>query len=301
MRTRRSAVLVTAAALALAACGERPSPRDRLAAASEATFAEGSARVSMEMDVQVEAEGSGMSFTTSGDGVVDQDEGTGRMEMAVPGLAAAAPGADSTVVMMLAGDVVYLRLPFAIDGGRRWIRQAAGELPGTGPGRTLSSRPDTWLDALGRVEGEITGLGSDTVRGADVQGYGFTLGAANLRGVDDEARLDSASPAMRDLEIPTRAWLDADDRVRRMVMEIDMGRLLTAVRQRLEASDAGREAWGVGSGMGAMEGTTTLTLDVFDFGADVRVRLPDSTEVTELETLLERARRRAAGDTASGG
>lgn len=297
MRMRHSAVVVTAAALLLAACGEGPSPRDRLAGASGATFDEGSANVSMEMDLKMGREGSGMSFTTSGDGAVDLDAETGRMEMTVP-------GADSTMAMVFEGDAVYLRLPSGFDGQRRWIRQEVGQSPGMGPGRTLGSQPSAWLDALGSVEGEVTVLGSDTVRGADVEGYSFTLAAADLwgsRGTVDSAMLDSLPEAIRDLEIPTRAWLDADGRVRRMVMEIDMGQLMTAVQEQLEASDASPEERGMGAGFGAMEGTATMTLDFFDFGTDVRVEVPDSSEVTSLENLRENARQDAEGDTAPGG
>lgn len=286
---RATAALSLVAALSLAACGEPTSPRDRLAAASEATFDEGTSNVAMEMDMALGPQGSGMSFTMSGDGALDLEAGTGRMEMTVP-------GAGSGMAMVFAGDVVYLRLPFEFEGERPWIRQEAGEAPGMRPGRTMGSQPDAWLEALGTVEGEITSLGSDTVRGTDVEGYEFTLEGAKLWG-----RSDSVPPALRDLEVPTRAWLDAGDRVRRMAMEIDMGRLMEAARQQMEAGDleAGEEE--LGGGMASMEGTATMTIDFFDFGADVRVQIPDSSEVMTLEELQERARRSAGADTASGG
>lgn len=285
---RGIAALSLVATLSLAACGEPASPRDRLAAASEATIAVGTSSIAMEMDMEMGPQGSGMSFTMSGDGVLDLEAGTGRMEMTVP-------GAGGGMAMVFAGDVVYVRLPFELEGERPWLRQVAGEAPGMRPGRTMGSQPDAWLEALGTVEGEITSLGSDTVRGTDVEGYEFTLEGAKLWG-----RSDSVPQALRDLEVPTRAWLDAGDRVRRMAMEVDMGRLMEAARQQMEAGDleAGEEE--LGAGMASMEGTATMTIDFFDFGADVQVQVPDSTEVMTLEELQERARS-AGGDTASAG
>lgn len=285
---RGTAAITLAAVLSLAGCGEPTSPRDRLAAAAEATFAEGTSNVSMELDMEMGPQGSGMSFTMTGQGALDLGAGTGRMEMTVP-------GAGSAMAMVFAGDVVYLRLPFELEGERPWIRQEAGEAPGMRPGRTMGSQPDAWLEALGSVEGQITSLDADTVRGSDVEGYEFTLRGAELWG-----RSDSVPPALRDLEVPTRAWLDAGDRVRRMTMEIDMGRLMEAARQQMEAGDleAGEEE--LGAGLASMEGTATMTIDFFDFGADVQVQVPDSTEVMTLEELQERARS-AGGDTASGG
>lgn len=277
MPERRAAVLI-AVVLAAAACGEGEAPRERLAAASPATHAEETAHLSLRMDVAMGQEGSGMSFTASGEGSLDLAAGRGRMDLSFP-------GADSAMAMVFDSSAVYVRLPFG--GGdtlRPWVRQEAGRA--MGPGQTLGSRPGAWLDALERVEGEVTGLGSDTVRGVDVEGFGFTLEGPQVWG-----RGDSVPSALRDLEIPAKAWLDAQNRVRRMEMEIDMGRVMQAAQEHMEREGTGEG--GMGAGMAALGGTATMTVEFFDFGTRVDVAVPDSGQVTDIESLRRRARERA--------
>lgn len=287
MRIRPTPTLVVAlaASLALAGCGEQASPRERLATAAETTFEEGTASFSMTMDMELGQEGSGMSFTTSGKGAVDMEADRGHMEMSMP-------GADSAMALIFDGDVVYLRLPLNLQGDRPWIRQDASQMSSMGPSRTMGSRPDAWLDALEDVQGEIRTLGSDTVRDTDVQGYAFSARSDDFWGPSDTAGADSLPASLRGMEFPTRVWLDAEDRVRRMVVELDMGRVMEAVRE-MQGDSARR---GLGA-MGAMAGTATMTVDFFDFGADVQVSLPDTSEVTSLDEVRQRA---ASGDTAAG-
>lgn len=280
-----SAVVVLVASLALAGCGEQTPPRERLATAAETTFSEGTASFSMTMDMELGQDGSGMSFSTSGEGAVDMESDRGRMEMSMP-------GADTALSLIFDGDVVYLRLPMGMQGDRPWIRQDASQMSSMGPSQTMGSRPDAWLDALEDVQGEVSALGADTVRGTDVQGYAFTSRAEDFWGASDTAGTDSLPESLRDMEFPTRVWLDAGDRVRRMVVELDMGRVMKAVHE-MQGDSAARRGLGA---MGAMAGTATMSVDFFDFGAEVRVTLPDSSEVTTLDEV----RQRSAGDSAGG-
>lgn len=286
IRHTRTVVAALAASVALAGCGEQTSPRDRLATAAETTFEEGSASFSMTMDMELGQEGSGMSFTTSGEGSVDMESDRGRMEMSMP-------GAETALSLIFDGDVVYLRLPMNLQGSRPWIRQDASQMSSIGPSQTMGSRPDAWLDALEDVQGEIRSLGSDTVRGTDVQGYAFASRADDFWGGSDTAATDSLPASLHGMEFPTRVWLDGGDRVRRMIVELDMGRVMKAV-QEMQGDSASRRGLGA---MGAMAGTATMTVDFFDFGTEVEVSLPDSSEVTTLDEVRQRAAQDTAGET----
>jgi hypothetical protein len=282
MRTvRRSvralAATVVAAAVAAAACGEGVSPEERLAAAASATTGEGTAAFTMEMRVQVNQEGSGMDMTMSGDGVADLAENRGRMEMSSPGM-------GNSMTTVFDGDAVYVRLPSFMTGGRtQWVRQRAGSGTGVGSaGGGLGQNPLGMLDALDAVEGEVRSLGSDTVRGIDVEGFGVTIDGSKLWG---DAR--DVPPELMELEIPTEVWLDDGNRVRRMVVEVDLGPVVKAVRERATDSLSEKEAGALGEMLAGMVGTMTMTTELHDFGTEVDVQVPDESVVVDQERFRQ--------------
>ncbi len=68
-------------------------------------------------------------------------------------------------------------------------------------------------------------------------------------------------------------------------MEIDMGAASRAVKEQMSDTTASEQQRRMGAMMGIMSGTMTLTTDFYDFGTEVRVELPDSTEVMDAETF----------------
>lgn len=269
----RSATLL-AVALAAAACAEESSPADRLAAAGAATEAEGTAAFSLEMDVAMGQHGPGAQMTVAGEGVVDLTSDVGRMEMTYPGV-------GGPLVTIFDGDAVYVRVPAAAAGGEaRWIRRdteqgGAGRLPGAQLGRN----PLGILDALGAVEGDVRSVGSDTVAGEAVEGFGFALAGPELWGATGAD--GGVPPALRDLRIPSEAWLDDGDRVRRLVLELDLADLAEVVRQ--AAPDSLRE--GLGGLLGSIGGTLTMTTELREFGVEVDVEPPSEEELMDEEEL----------------
>lgn len=271
--SRRLAV-ASVSLLVLAACGDRTSPRDRLAASLDATTGEGTAAFTMTADMAMGEEGSGMNVTMSGEGAMDLSARTGRMSLEMPGMGA-------SVDMVFDTTAVYLRVPPTLGGETRWIR-GAGRSPGMRTGSAFGGDPSYLVDVLEAVEGDVSELGRDTVRGADVTGYGFTVSGADLW-----AGREEVPDAMTDLDVPTQAWLDGRDRLRRIVMRIDMGAATRAARERMADSADGQ---GMGPMPGAMTGTMTLTTDFYDFGTDVEVEFPDSTEVMDAEEFRRQMR-----------
>lgn len=283
MSLSRTAAALSVAALVLAACGDRTSPRERLAAAPDATTGEGTAAFAMSADMKIGEEGSGMDVTLGGEGAMDLAARTGHMEMTMPGM-----GASLNVVFDTSA--VYLRIPSMPGGGQaQWIRQTDGTA-GMRTGTGFGGDPSYLVDVLDAVEGEISELGADTVRGADVRGYGFTVSGEELWGERDDV-----PEAMSDLDVPVEAWLDGQNRLRRMVMRIDMGAASRAVKERMSDSAASDQEREMGAMMGAMTGTMTLTTEFYDFGRDVQVEVPDSTEVMDAEEFQRRMMERSGG------
>ncbi|MFW6192962.1 MAG: hypothetical protein ACOC83_05710 [Gemmatimonadota bacterium] len=288
MRTaNRHALLAVAALVASGACGEDTQPRERLAAAVEATAAEGSAAFTMDVDVDMGGDGPGMQTTISGEGVADLRDDLGRMEMNYPGLGGA-------MITVFDGDAVFVRVPPALtDGEARWVRRSPDGGGGMVPGSRLGQNPLGLLDVLDAVEGEVRSVGTDTVAGADVEGFGFTLAGRDLW--DRAGGGDSVPAALRDLEIPAEAWLDDGDRVRRIVLEIDLATLADVA----QAASGDSVPAGLGGLLGAIEGTLTLTAVLRDFGTPVEVDTPDEAQIISQEELQGLSRPRGApSDTA---
>lgn len=265
---------VTAVVLAVVACSESRSPEERVAAAPSATLAEGTADFSLDMNVKMGEEGSGMDMTMSGQGVADLEEGTGRMEMTYPGM-------GNAMTMIFHRDVVYVRVPAYLTGGEgRWIRQDAENNLGMNPGSGLGRNPLGAIRALEGVEGEIRTLGADTVAGTDVRGYGFTVIGAKLWGESEQVPRQ-----LRDLSVPSEVWLDRQDRIRRMVMEIDLAPVMEAVREQAADSLTGEQGRALGKMLGGMQGTMTLTTNIREFGVEVDVQVPDEADVVDRDSV----------------
>lgn len=267
---RRAAVVAGVAAVLLSACGQSSSPEERLAASTEATSSAGSAELSMEMTMDMAEGSSGMNLTIEGEGAMDLDAQRGRLSLRIPGM-------GSGMETIYDGDTIYTQMPAMLTGGEaRWVRQESpGLSEGVGTTGGFGGDPTEMLDALQAVGGEIEELGSDEVRGDRVEGYEFTITAADLQGGQD------VPDEIADLEVPTQAWLDSEDRLRRMVTEIDMDQVMDA------AAGSGAED-GSGSqpeAAQAMSGTMTMTMEFWNFGASVDVQPPDESEVIDADEL----------------
>lgn len=265
----RLVVTVVVAALAMAACGQSRPPVERLSAASAETSAADTASFSMDMVTEIDEGDAGMDMTVTGDGVIDFANDMARMEMNMPGL-------GGTLETVVDGDTVYTLLPGMFTGGEdQWIRQESSGTPEMGMGASagLGDDPADMVEALDDVDGEITELGEDEVRGADVRGYGFTVTGTDL--VDDPDTPES----LGGIEIPTEAWLDTDDRLRRMVTEMDVGELMEAVTEELPEQEGPSAEFG--GMMQALSGTMTMTVEFFGFGEAVDIAVPDDAEVID--------------------
>lgn len=217
--------------------------------------------------------------------------------------------ADLTIEMVIDGEALYMRVPFftAIAEVARAEGATDADL---GPLADLAELGDSWgridVSALGGVSmGDIADtagaqaadpravldlvagaddpreLGSDVIRGVEVEGLAATVDLADAiesqgRDVDEfvEQQVggdldDDQVEALVGMEVPIEVWVDADGFVRRTSYEMDLTRLMEAALDEP-----------------APEGTTMtigITLDMFDYGdGSIDIEVPtESVDITD--------------------
>ena len=304
--TRRVTVALSLVVLLATACGPQVPAEQRLAGAAASTTAQATARFSVEARTEV-GDGARMDFTVVGDGEADFTTGRWRLEMEMPGMLGMGRGME----MIGDGDVMYLRMRMPGLDDDRWMRhdpEDAGAAAAGGPG-PMGAGPGTdptqILEVLAAAAGEIEQLERTEIDGVDVDGYAFTVAARDLLGIDGEA---PGAQHLDESDADVEAWLDRDDRVRRIRFTLDMGQ--PAVSMGAETHAQGEAADPLDSWDDDSEGevprspdeprdvpapaplsvetTQTVTIDWFDFGEPVDIVPPDEDQVVDEATYLER-------------
>jgi hypothetical protein len=266
-----SALALLALTAGLSACGVS-STLDPVAAAATKTEQAGGSKMSMTIDV---ANPSGQSYNITADGTFDQQEGQMTMDLSnllqSTGLPA---GSGSGIVVRYlteGGDpVIYMDLPFLaskLPAGKTWLRldlEQAGKSAGIDLSQLMSQsnqNPAQTLDML-RASGDVTEVGSDIVNGESTTEYTGSIDlakAAKLRGLP-QSFVQKIEDATGSSTIPVTVWVGADGLVRQL-------------RETLNTTTGGQSL------------TTTVTIDISDYGADISVSAPPSDQVLDLSDL----------------
>lgn len=149
-----------------------------------------------------------------------------------------------------------------VIGDEAWMRQPDGtwiEVPGPmGPFGPLVLDTRTIADFLRNPSGEVEDVGTETIDGVETRHYRFTVRGAELT-------MQGAADHTWTVDV----WIGVDDD------------LVRRFRTSSEGSFAGEEidAEAV-SGSVSTTWTTTATVDLHDFGADVDIQPPPSDEVS---------------------
>ena len=200
-------------------------------------------------------------------------------------------GGDMRMETIVTGDTMYLYAPFFADwaellgGGQSGFGDLAKLAEGWGVidltavsglsaddlsglvGAQTGGSFDQTLELLRAAEADVTDLGSVTVRGVEtnhlraVVNLGDMLGAQGMTAAD----LGAAGIDLSGFSIPFDVYVDADQRVRRVVMTISMDTLRSAM------PDVPIPA--------STEFEMTTAFDVFDFGADITVSAPAAEDI----------------------
>jgi hypothetical protein len=259
------------AALPLACGGESVSPQAAVAEAATKYEEAGSSRVSMTATLK-DVPGGPLTFT--GEGEFDRERG--RMTMDMSSLGEATGGAFAGELEMIFDRLVlYMKFPAAITeqlpGGKSWVRidlREAGKELGIDFAELMQvqqSDPTQALQYLRGASEDFEAVGEEEVRGVETTHYRGTI---DLRKAIEQVPEDARDSFERAVELigtnrlPFEVWIDDDGMARRMKYE-----------QPLPGAD-GQEA--------SME----LTMDLYDFGAEIDVEPPPADEVIDMQELL---------------
>lgn len=253
--------LVLAFALFAAACGsQNVLQRDAVAAAAAKTSDAGSSRVAFE----VTATPFGREVTVRGQGAFDYEASRGRLELDASSLLA-----GSRLEVRIVDSRVFVRVPAAlawIPGAKPWVAVGDKSLDAYGL-RELQQDPGQLLGLLRASSTQVTKTGTAVVRGVETTRYVAQLeltkaleANADALGLTatERAALQSAAEEFRARStrqtLPIAVFVDDEGLVRRLTL---------------------RDADG------------SISVDLWDFGADVDVQAPPARDVTDASDLLQ--------------
>jgi hypothetical protein len=212
------------------------------------------------------------------------------MDMAsvIPGT----PPGGATVSTVFDGKSVYMHFPpelaAGLPGGKQWARLDLAALSGQAgidvdalTAQFNSSDPLANIALLTGAAGEITEVGTEDVRGVPTKHLKMTVNlqkasdqlASNFSGPNADrlkAAVAQAAATVGVNELPMEAWIDADGFPRRLVYEMDLSK----------AKVPG------GEGAAPPTGTAKVSMEFFDFGKDVDVKIPPASETIDLAEFL---------------
>lgn len=271
---------VAVAALVLAACGTgsgarssrppsvtRTTPLELVAASADRTAAAKTSKLALDMVVTDSAD-----LTITGTGALDYVTARARLDVTA---SSPSNGVTSRISERLVGNSVYLDVSDvargglgSVVGGKRWLKVDIGDdalrRAGLGASSALgSSDPSQVLQAL-RGVADVRDVGHDVVRGVDTTHYATNVdlqkAIANTPS-HDRNDVRRALGMLGSTTIPVDVWVDAQGRARRLTVHADA------------------------STYGASGSASTMTVELYDFGAAVDVQPPPADDTIDLTAL----------------
>ena len=255
---RAARLLATATALALlaGACGDEGATVDdtvaKLAAAQAATEGAGSARAAMTFEISSESTGDIVFQMT---GVVDLDSDAARLSGDLSGM----PGAGGRLDMIIVDGLAYVRAPGlpSLSGDRTWIKTDLTS-PSAAGGSPFSQDPSQSLMLLSAVK-SARAQGRATLRGEPTTRYEGVIDPSAIVGGQGDQSFEALRRSGVE-EIPFKAWIDGDGRVRKLEMS-------------LQANPEGGDI------------SVRTMFELWDFGLEVDIRPPPESKVQEAGKL----------------
>lgn len=266
-------------ALSVAACGGGESLSvDDVALAADKTAEQKSAR--FEMTMRLSAPDGQQDVEVTADGEIDYENQRSRMQMDMGGLIEAMggrPGEDFRLEALFDYPDFYMRLPRDLLGesglpaGKEWVKvdlQKAGGV--LNDFQQLAQSPADQMQMLRTVSDGVEEKGKDEIRGIETTRFHAVVDVQRvldegLKNVPEQQRAATAR-AMKQLieqsgvrELPMDVWLDGDGVLRRMAMDTEIPLAGQSESMRMQ-----------------------MTMDLFDFGADVDIEPPPAAKVMDV-------------------
>jgi hypothetical protein len=257
-------------AAALVGCGGDALALDPVAQAASTTAKTTSSRFEFRASIDAGSVGT-MSF--DGNGVYDGKNKSGWMNMHFampPAFQAQLPTANPSMEMIFDGShglVMYMRSPLfdkMVPTGK-WVKMDVEKMAkkqGVDLGAIMNVNQADPSQALRMLmassDAHVTG--SERIRGVQTTHYAFNIDFKKL--VHDNKALKQLTEAMGSVSAPAEAWIDAQGRVRRLVVKMSMGGAQLATPM-----------------------TMTMTEELYDFGVRTNITPPSDDLVVDLSSL----------------
>jgi hypothetical protein len=275
--------LLTATAFTVASCGgsETRAQLDPVASAANKTATISSAKVHMTMSMSVPSLSRPVAIIA--DGAINMAHRRGAFTLDMSRFAREVPSGPFTDPTLWRGEevydnssgglVIYMNMPVLTRLAhleKPWVKidlQAAGKQIGLDMSQFTqlgSGDPSQTLDYLRAASGDVKKVGSDQIRGIGTTHYRATVDLTKYPNlVPPSRRADMRKATKRLIELvgtttfPAEVWIDTQNRVRRLRMNIPSGSAQTA----------------------------RMTIDYFDFGTPAPVQLPPLSQTVDLANL----------------
>jgi len=237
-------------------------------------------------------------MTTTGQGAFDFTAKQGELHLDTSGATAA--GAPTSTDVVIDGSTGYVKVPdsaLASTGGKHWasISTSAGASSGSPAGGSLDlgqlsqlSDPTFALELLqGFKGGTVTTVGRETLRGVDTTQYRITIdpAAGGPGGAASGLGALAGGAGTTGGAMPADVWVDAEGRMRKFSMTIDLSALLKGLAGDLGGlGGPGGVAGGaspIGNVAGDLHFSMTVGMELWDFGKPVTITLPDPADVVD--------------------
>ncbi len=246
--------------------------------ASVKTVAIDTAKVSLTVSATGLPGSSGPAAVTA-EGAIDTVNGRAQLSVdlsqAAAGLPEIAGGVlgslgDGRLEVVADGSDAYLKIGtlaslFGATSDQAWVKLTGDGTADTAKGSIVADGTEI-LNLLGRA-GDVTTVGTETVRGVATTHYRGTLDVAaalDQVGADEQAQAKDQLAQLgidpKDVNIPVDVWIGEDDLVRRVQVGVDGSQF------------AGTEV--PTGGVNA-----TITVELYDFGAPVDITIPPADQV----------------------
>lgn len=238
-----------------------------LTSASTKTVDAKTSRVALDVTIDDKTAPGGARKIT-GEGAFEFTKGHGTLTMDTAGLGL--PGMTGKIELVSLGDVLYLQVPSGFGLGKPWLKfdlASLGQSGGFGLAGLQELSSNDPAANLRYVQGatEVEERGEEKVRGVDTTRYHFIVDLEKAKAsvpADKRDDIDRLIKLLGRSTYPADAWVDGDDRIRRL-------------RATIPAKGG--------------TGGSIATQEFYDFGVDVEATAPAADQVADFADLLQAA------------
>jgi len=301
LRSLLAALVLVGTPAAVAACGGSEHVSARLVSQAVATTSSsGEFRITIGGSFRIPQ--LGKAIPLNGAGVVDPRTHTGRVAVDLSGLSSLIGGqlgqtqqSALRIEEVFVGRVIYMRSPFYarfLPKGKTWLRldlAAFGRQLGINLDQLSQfsgGDPRQTLDQLRAVSGDVTKVGSATIRGVGTTHYRANVDLRRYPQLVPPAQRPAAEQGMKRLisltgtsSFPVDVWIDAQRRVRRIGLRYAFKPKGQSAAQKLSFDE---------------------TVDIFDFGATEKISAPPPGQTVDFTALINRLAQQQGGQAGTG-